>query len=199
MYHPVPTLYTKNEFEARYNPRDIMGYKARCEYIATASWFILVKEQAEILANFLKGKKVLEVCAGVGYLAAHMRQLGVTDYIAIDVFGKNHPSGNVNYGVTQRSAFNVTVAKADVVIMTWPNYNSNLADTIVRQMRKDQVLIYQGEDWGGCTGDDRFHRYIGNPDKFVELSLISQRLKHYQVQWSGIYDEFTVLKKLVNR
>ena len=200
VYDKAPALLTKAEFIEKYNPRDVCSYDTRCEYIEKCGWGVITKEQVEILSSFLLGVKVIEVCSGLGFLASHLRDHGVTNYLAFDNFTKCYPSeGFLNYGSVDRNVHSVNVAKAEAVVMCWPNYNSNLAETVVKKMRKGQYLIYQGEGWGGCTANDKFFEQVTNENKFQEIRYLSERLNNYQVQWCGMNDYFMVYKKLTNR
>lgn len=200
VYDKAPALLTKEEFIKKYNPHDVYSYNTRREYIEKCGWGVITKEQVEILSRFLFGFKVIEVCSGLGFLANHLRDYGVSDYLAFDNFTECYPSVKLlNYGSVKRNVHSVNVAKAEAVVMCWPNYKSNLAETVVRKMRKGQYLIYQGEGWDGCTANNKFFEQITNKKKFQELRNLSECLNTHQVQWRGIHDYFTVYKKLTNR
>lgn len=171
-------------------------WKKRHEYVQKHSWFLLSYETALDLARCLKQRKVIEVGAGSGYLAAHMRKLGVKDYKAYDLNHLTRGHGGYpfhrNYGVMRRNALQVNIKSADAIVMTWPNYDSNFAYRIAKKMRPGQWLFYQGE-WRGCTANDRFHDLLKSD--FREVDHMSTRLNKYHVQWHGIHDYWFVYRK----
>ena len=61
-------------------------------------------------------------------------------------------------------------------------------------MRKNQIVIYQGEGFGGCTGDDQFHEYLFS-DNFVHLP-ITEVLDNFHVTFPTMHDRFYVYQKI---
>jgi len=53
---------------------------------------------------------------------------------------------------------------------------------------KGQTVIFVGEGWGGCTGDDLFHDHLSSDFEKVE--------DYYDLpQWEGIHDYLAVYKR----
>lgn len=170
------------------------GYDVRRTYIREHSWFILTEETADTLAKFLRNDKVIEVGAGTGYLAAHMRQRGVRHYRAYDHFRGGYYNRKVkHYGTKKRNAMRLNLSLYDTVVMCWPTYNADFAARIISRMRSGQWLVFQGEGYGGCTGDDTFHALL--EDNFTPLKLISDKLNYHHHRWDGIYDAWFVYVK----
>ena len=74
--------------------------------------------------------------------------------------------------------------------MSWPDMENETDAEIVKAMKPGQVLIYQGESYGGCTGSDELHEAIFNlctPDEELNIKL---RASH--IQWYGIHDYWEV-------
>lgn len=167
----------------------------RQEYIKKHSWYILTKEVAHSLKEIMRNKSVVEVFAGTGYLAAQMRWLlkDQVKYRAYDNHSTHLTEKKINYGVTHKNAFNCNIKDADIVVMAWPEYNSNNALRIVKKMESGQTLIYQGESRGGCTGCYDFHYYL--EDNFELDSEASDIINEGHVRWYGIYDHWHIYKK----
>lgn len=172
------------------------GWDIRGEYVRKRGWFLLSYETACDLAKWLKEKKVIEVGAGSGYLAAHLRKLGVKDYKAYDIHRLTRGHGGYpfyrNYGVMHRNARQVKIEGADAIVMTWPNYDSSFAYRIATKMQPGQWLFYQGE-WRGCTGCDKFHDLLESD--FREIKHMSDRLNNHHVQWHSLHDQWFVFRK----
>lgn len=170
-------------------------YEVRHKHTQETAWFILTDEVANILGTYLKGLKVVEVFAGTGYLAHHLRKrAGLTrhEYKAYDNQSSYRMTGRYP-GVTKKNAFMAPIKKADVVIMTWPPYDTNDAARVVKKMRAGQVLIYNGESWGGCTGDDEFFSVL--EDQFQPLTPTLNALDDVHVRFQGINDYWGVYIK----
>lgn len=176
-------------------------YEQRREHTKSKGWHITTAETAAVLANYLKGKKVLEVASGTGYLAAHMRRLGVEQYTAVDLYINYWEMNSPNYGSIVGDAFEHVDGDYDVIVMAWPPYAAPFGKDIVKRMRPGQTLILQGESWGGCTGSDKMFELL--TDHFREDEDVSEELNFKHIQFDGIHDWWTVYHhkgtKVVNK
>jgi len=159
----------------------------------TQCYFLLSKETTERLANFLKSRKTIEVGAGTGFLAAHLRQLGVTQYDAYDDRSSHYASSEINYGVIYHDARQLNLRSYDAVVMTWPPVSKPFASDIIKNMQVGQYLIYQGEHYG-CTANDEFERLL--VEQFVDIPVMTHTLNKHHVTVSGYRDEWSVRKKV---
>lgn len=140
------------------------------------------------LADFLQGKKVLEVMSGAGYLSCALKYLGI-DVIATD--DKSWPNYEKFTLMTEIenidavSAVEKYGADMDFVIMSWP-YMDDTAYFVLKKMHEvnpNLQLIYIGEGYTGCTASDKFflhYKYITGTE-FDEVSL------KYDTWW-GLHD-----------
>lgn len=185
-------LKSKADYESESQSQ---SFRTRYDYTKETAWFILTDEVATALADFLAGYNVVEVFAGSGHLAHHLRERASIPrhkYKAYDN-QSTHSMRSTYPGVTKKNAFMAPIKKADVVIMTWPPYDTNHAERIVKKMRVGQVLIYNGEGWGGCTGNDEFFSIL--EDKFEEYTSLSDTLDDLHVRFDGIHDHWSVYVK----
>ena len=74
------------------------------------------------------------------------------------------------------------------VFMAWPPYDTPMAHETAISMEVGKYLIYVGESWGGCTGNDDF--FMELRDNFEEITDLMIPT------WSGINDYCTVYKKI---
>lgn len=131
---------------------------------------------------------VVEMGAGSGYWAYLLRKRGV-DVQAYDKSpGKKNP-----YEFTKRWTGVVhglpgkLKKRADrTLFLSWPDYNTSFASRCLEHYRGDTV-VYIGEGWGGCTGDDAFHQMLERD--WTEAKEI--RIP----QWDGLHDSFVVYKR----
>lgn len=171
------------------------SFDIREEYTKNVGWFIITKEVVTILSEFLKDKNTIEVLAGTGYFAKCIRDKGNISrkqYKAYDN-GSFMKYKNEFKTVTKKNTFNTPIKKADVIIMNWPEYSENHAERIVKKMVSGQYLIYNGETYGGCTGNDEFFNILERD--FSILEDITSELNDHHVRFFGINDYWHVYQK----
>ncbi|MCO6704694.1 class I SAM-dependent methyltransferase [Streptomyces sp. CHB9.2] len=169
--------------------------KQRDAYVRNNAWFILTTENADYLANFLKDKKTLEVGAGTGYMAAHLRKRGVTDYRAVDLWSSWYWTHDIaNFGSECGDALEVDFDPYDIIIMTWPPMGSDFAHKVAKKMRVGQILIHEGEGYMGCTGNDAFYYYLDAA--FERDGEMTMELERHHIRFAGMRDDWSVFKKV---
>lgn len=187
-YIRPPTVSQRCVIKQRY---DLSCITQRRDVVANTAWFLLTRETLHALAIMVKGLRVVEVAAGTGYLASHVRRLNtVVQYDAFDLY----PNLDCNYGVEERSIDDIDYSQYDVVIMTWPPYDDPLAFDVCQFMLPGQTLIYNGEWWGGCTGNSEFFSYLDST--FTEDKDASALLNENHIKWSFINDLWGVYQKI---
>ena len=169
----------------------------RSHYINQAGWYILNSKTLEHLVTILGSDRVVEVFSGTGYLNYWLQYYREPDYVtkAYDsrMYRKYQAAWAKPYAGSKKNAFNVNLKSFDTVIMCWPAYDENHAYRIVRKMKPGQRLIYQGEWWGGCTGNDQFFNYLD--DHFIEDLDSSDYLNSVSTSYVGINDNWYVFTK----
>ena len=148
-------------------------------------------EWIDPFANYLKGKKVLDVMAGNGLISLCLKHHGV-DIDACDI-----ATGDDNNYVTYKSwdfpiisgeKYIEEQAKRllvyDTILLIWPEYMGDGSDKkicdIFLKTNPDGEIIFIGEDYGGCTGSEAFF-------EAYELEPFEEIDQHYIPDW-GIHD-----------
>ncbi len=153
------------------------------------SWAIPNEEALQAVAE---AGPVVEIGAGTGYWAALMRARGA-DVIAYD----KHPveSGGNHYHPASRESWTEIVNGDEssaakhpdrTLFLSWPVYDEPVAYNALQAYKGNRV-VYIGEGWGGCTGDDKFHNLLErdwNLEKSVDIP-----------QWDGIHDWLRVFTR----
>jgi hypothetical protein len=179
-----------NEIEHDYHQRE--------DYVRNNAWFILTSENADYLANYLKDKNVLEVGAGTGYVAAHLRQRGVENYRAVDLWSSWYwTHDKKNFGSECGDALEVDYDPYDVLVMGWPPMGSDFALKVLQKMRVGQVMIYQGEGFMGCTGSDSMFHYFDLA--FERDGEMTMELERHHIRFGGMRDNWAVYKKVKDK
>jgi hypothetical protein len=194
----APALETKAKWDERLSCLHLVGPGGqRRKHIDDHAWCILTEETAKRIGRYLQQfNSVIEVFAGTGYIASHLREhsgLG-RKYRAYDPCRSHwRRTERPNYGFTRKGCFNVNLKKADCIVMTWPNYNDNLGYRVARKMVSGQRMIYQGEGTGGCTGCDKFHEYLDA--NFSRVQYCEELFDRDHVKWPGMWDSWWVYIK----
>jgi len=190
VFHAPPALLPKAHWKAAeddFSP----SWEVRSKFVKDFCWFIPTLETVSVLAELLKGKKVVEPASGTGFLAAHLRLLGVTDYTAIDMFSSQYwETSTPNYGSIVGNALDYIRPEYDAVVLCWPPYAQPFGAEVVKRMVSGQVLILQGESWGGCTGDDDLFHILGS--RFERVEEMEDMLNEHHVRFYGINDYWEV-------
>jgi len=76
-------------------------------------------------------------------------------------------------------------------LLVWPPYNKDMAFRVAKATNPGQHLIYVGEDSGGCTGCQRFHKLLAS--QFIEE--LAQPLP----QWPGLHDWFYLYRRRISK
>lgn len=186
----IPELKPK-EF---YNNLD---WATRQKHTSTTSWPILTLEVATVLASFIGKRRTLDAGAGTGFISHHLQNLGAKNIIASDVGGHNFFNYNMST-VYKRdhvgNSLDLLPGKFEIVLLSWPPCEEPFAFEVVKKMAVGTILIYNGEGWGGCTGDDLFHKNLKN--EFTVMEGITDQLALHHVRFLSIYDRWTVYRKI---
>ncbi|MEO8119956.1 MAG: hypothetical protein ABI606_11620 [Rhodoferax sp.] len=174
------------------------------QYRADFGYILPSCEVMQRLVGFLRDyRPVLDAGSGSGYLSAEMARLGMDDTIAVDVRNyrehrkTGYPIKQVHRLDLQADA--VALAGSDVVgavLLVWPPYDFAFALDVAKAMRPDQILVFEGEDQGGCTADDAFFEYVAEAHVWAPLTVPASSLNDVHVVMPGSYDGWKVWKKM---
>lgn len=147
--HEIIALALKGElthFMAESHVKRHGRLSERDNFCRRVAWFVPTVEWADSMARALKGKRVLEVCAGRSVVMKMMRARGI-EWIATD----RHP---VDDDVIEADALKaVEFFTPDVIFAAWIPWQDTLD---IQLARLGKPLILQGEGFYGCTGSEAF-------------------------------------------
>lgn len=165
---------------------------AHCERFTGVFWKPSSKFIDE-LATYLKGRKVLELFAGNGYLAGLLAAEGV-EVLSTTIFsGHDTHEYGLYHDVEELSAVDAVLAygdSRDILLVSWPTVtNAVLQAALLWGPGRPIVFIgemtdYSKGHYGGCATDDffehfevthRFTTYRGNQQEHAVVGRISAK------------------------
>jgi hypothetical protein len=181
----------KNEYIGEFVD-DLDDYRSRYKYIRKYGFVLLSRAVVCKIALLCKDKTVLDVASGTGWLAHRVSQAGIS------VTALDDGSWPIDFKIWKRDivvdALNFDYANFDVVLLAWPPYDTSFGNEVLNKMSSGQMLVYQGESPGGCTGDDDFFETLF--EQYVEDVEAGDVLNEHHVQFEGIHDYWSVYTKL---
>jgi hypothetical protein len=146
------------------------------------AWSIPTAEHAIAIAGY-GIKEITDWGAGTGYWAWYLAQSG----LRITAFDDKSWSAHADEAswVTIHDAKRVKQITTEALMLCWPPYDEPMAFEALK-MFAGEYLIYVGEGYGGCTGDDDFHKELQN-----WLHLCHRA----QPNWWGIHSAFNIYKR----
>ncbi|MBS2547201.1 hypothetical protein KGQ19_09980 [Catenulispora sp. NL8] len=125
------------------------------------SWSIPSPGDIAWIAATAGERGVVEIGAGGGYWAWLMRAAGI-DTLAYDPFAASELNGYAKraYTAVEPGDDSVAALHGDrALFLCWPNNDDAWAARALTAYRGD-LLIYAGQEAGGCTADDRFFEVL---------------------------------------
>ena len=142
-------------------------YGRRDEVIKLYGFCLISYSWITPLSKWIGDRKCLEIMAGHGALSFALKSVK-TSVIATDSFewGRKYRTYDFN-GILWTDVEKIDALCAirkygkdvDIIICSWPPYKEDIATRCLLEMRKvnpNCVMLYIGEEDGGCTADDSF-------------------------------------------
>jgi len=136
------------------------GYGTRIKYIHMGMWALVDETWTKRLAGYIGDRKVLEIMAGVGWLAKALKAHGV-NIVATDsgAWDKRHKKAPKIFDIKKMEASEaVDKIDADILLVSWPPYDDKTRSLIlaVERWGTEKPVVYIGEGDGGCNASEEF-------------------------------------------
>ena len=141
------------------------------------------------LARHIAGRPVIELGAGTGYWAWQLTQAGV-DVVAYDSqewVNNGRFTDRQFHPVHEGSIERIAEHPDRMLMLCWPDYNTSFALDALNAYAGDD-LIYIGEGWGGCTGDEEFGKRLDEEWHPVDTSP-------HHVNFGGIHSDVGIYRR----
>lgn len=172
-------------------------FSLRDRYVPIFGFPIITKELLENLVEVLKGKSVVDIGCGPGYLSYHLKNNGIN----IRAIDKDIEENKYHF---KKNCFTDSIEKVnfleldsydyDVFIISWPNYEETDIELLLDLIPKNSLVIYQGENYGGCCADDGFFDKLEN--EFIKWTNMTDKLNEHHLRFECIRDYWYCYKKL---
>ena len=162
--------------------KDIDSYELRKVATERNMWALVSRDWVKVLAERIKGKRVLEVMAGAGWLAKALSDEGI-EILATDDYRWADRNKKMIFSVKKYDGLQAVKDfknQYNILLVSWPPYSEDEVCDICEEWGGVKPIIYIGEDQGGCNAVDEFFQHY----KSVEYFDIPQ--------WWGLHDELTI-------
>jgi len=165
-------------------------YVKKDKFRSGISWHIPTQDLVDLI---IENSPILSVGSGFAYTEKLAMDQGA-DIIATDI----EPSEKNNWCHEGKFYMDIEKIPADEavkkysgrnVFMAWPPYDNPMAYDVVKNMEVGRTLVFVGETYGGCTGDDNFFIYLETNFEEIDIDFTVP-------SWKGIYDTIKFYKKI---
>ena len=191
----APYVYEMVDYNSFERPNDpLASSQARGECCKRGMWAVVDKHWTKELAKWINGRKCLEVMSGAGWLAKAL-DFHKIDIIATDDYlWKNgrHKDMKVVYPVEELDGLEAVkkYSDRDVLIVSWPPYESDAIISICNEWGNDKPIVYIGEDYEGCCATDLFFKNFKRSEEQTNIKI---------PQWWGLHDQLIIGYWIKNR
>lgn len=174
--------------------RLLHGYSVRTVYCKHYSWTIITTELVNALTKIIGTDRACDLGCGTAYLST-LLQHRMVDVTAYD----NRNGTYIHHKHNKTVVLDEDYQFADLsgykyIILSWPNYDENMAAKLLDNLTENQVLLYCGEGQGGCNADNEFFYKLQM--QFEELDEITQVLGNAALSFSGIHDRWSAYRRV---
>lgn len=162
-------------------------YGSRAECTKRGMWALVDQRWTKVLADWIGKRRVLEVMAGMGWLAKALEDHGI-DIIATDngswndrVEGMNGPVHKI-IRLDAVKAVRKYTGSVDILMVSWPPYGDKKIIKACSIWGTDRPIVYIGE-WDGCCTTDAFFEHFKEDKNAPAIPLR---------QWEGLHDEVII-------
>lgn len=198
LHHEIPAAYPKDISRA-WKSELLKAGLDRYKFIENGSFALISNDWVKPLSEWIGNRKCLEIMSGTGMLSRSLQDFNVS-IRATDDFSWKFDD---NTWITESSqwccvekfdcisAIQRYGVDVDIIICSWPYINDIAYQSLLkmRSINPDCVMIYIGEDKGGCTASEEFFKAV-EIVKDPEFKRAITEFKH----WYNISDYPYLLK-----
>ena len=183
----VANPYLEEFEQAGYD--DVNNYVISTKRFAITNHYSWAVPNQEAIDYLVSQSPIIEMGAGTGYWSKLISDSG-GEVIAFDESPyDNHWCKNQWYEITKIDSVDILANYPEhTLFLCWPPYDTPFAYDCLKAYKGSQ-LIFVGESYGGCTGDDNFFDLL--EEEWEEVHSIDIP------QWFGMHDYLISYKRKV--
>lgn len=167
---------------------DTNVWDKRRDFAKNYSWAVPDRNAIEQIKRFVGNERILEIGSGTGVWAKLIQDAGIsitpTDLSpgeTLNINNKKRTRTPTHTDIQELSHQQAIKQFGDhsVLMLCWPLYDHPMAYEALKAFRGNK-LIYIGEGYGGCTGDEKFCNLLERKWTMTQRVEIPR--------WTGIYD-----------
>lgn len=183
-----------------------VGFLYRFEFVKRNGFPIITKENIDTLVKLMQGRKVLDVGSGACVFGEELKKHGI-DLKTLDTVnykGKEpNPEGGYSFITDYSPDILGSIESQDIsdyntFLISWCDLEGGASTSVLRRMKRGDILITNGEGQGGCTDSNRFFDILyamENKKKIVSLDEVADQLNDNSYRFYGIHDRFSVYER----
>lgn len=180
-----------------------VGFLNRYKFIERNGFPIITKENIDTLVKHMQGRKVLDVGSGACVFGEELKKHGI-DLKTLDTvnYKGKEPDSEGGYSFITDYSPDIlgSIESQDIsgyntFLISWCDMEGGASTSVLRRMKRGDILIINGESQGGCTGSNRFFDILcamENKKKIVSLNEVADQLNNNSYHFYGIHDYFSV-------
>lgn len=181
----LPDTYPEEITLFEYSVASLLNSQiARDEIVALSGFPLISKDWIQILADYLRGNKCLEIMSGLGCVSYALKAHGI-DILATDDYSWEFSN---KWTTIEKmdciDAIKKYAKERPYIILSWPEMNETayLALLTMRKTNPDAKMIYIGE-FGGCCASESFVKSVNRIEPEWTVKINEKFLS-----WCGIHD-----------
>ena len=168
---------------------NMYAFEERDIFIKSAGFALITKNFVKALSEWIGGRSVLEIMAGTGYISKSLKDEGV-NVVAVTDIKESSWGFKKEWTEVEKLSANDAIMKynnVDIIICSWAYMDNNMYEALLtmREYNPNAIILYIGEDYGGCTANDNFFENLIS----IEDDVFEENVIPLYRQWYGIHDE----------
>lgn len=173
---------------------NIRVFEERDIFIKAAGFALITKNFVKALSEWIGGRSVLEIMAGTGYISKSLKDEGV-NVVAVTDIKESSWGFKREWTEVEKLSANEAIMKynnVDIIICSWAYMDNNMYEALLtmRECNPNAIILYIGEDYGGCTANYNFFENLIS----VEDDAFEENVIPLYRQWYGMHDEPRLVK-----
>ena len=173
---------------------NIRALEERDIFIKAAGFSLITKNFIKALSEWIGDRSVLEIMAGTGYISKSLKDEGV-NVVAVTDIKESSWGFKKEWTEVEKLSANEAIMKynnVDIIICSWAYMDNTMYAALLtmREYNPNAIILYIGEDYGGCTANDNFFENLIS----IEDDAFEENVIPLYRRWGGIHDEPRLVK-----